>query len=54
MFATERLTLRGFCESDMPDLMRMADDPEVQRFIWEDCIVPRTAKFEVTIRGWIC
>ena len=53
MFTTDRLTLRAFRDSDMPACMRMADDPEVQRLVWDDYIVPRTAKFEATIKGWV-
>ena len=53
MFDTERLTLRAFVDSDMPQLMQLANDAEVNRLSSTEYLVPRSAKFEDIIRGWV-
>lgn len=53
MFDTGRLILRAFRESDMPDLMALANDLESQKLSWVGYISPRPPKFEETIRGWV-
>ena len=50
MFTTDRLTLRAFRDSDLPDLLRINNDYEVQRLTWDGYVVPRTTKFGEMIK----
>lgn len=54
MFETDRLILRAFRESDMVDLMRLANDADIQRLTQDGFTVPKSAKYEDVIKGRVC
>lgn len=53
MFETDRLILRAFRDSDMVDLMRLANDADIQRLVSNEYLVPKSVKSEDAIKGLV-
>ncbi|KAF8440817.1 acyl-CoA N-acyltransferase [Boletus edulis BED1] len=52
MFTTDRLFLRGFEDGDADKLIALHNDAKVQRFITNEPIVPRPAKYKEDLKKW--
>lgn len=50
MFTTDRLNIRAYRDSDLEDMMRLANDVEVQKGVNDTGIVPRDPSYAESMR----
>lgn len=49
MFTTERLRLRAYTQSDLPILLAIVNDAQVQNTLVSEHVVPRSARFAIKL-----